>query len=492
MSLRDRDVLFRSTLAATVWIAVAMLAVLLIGLWGARRDLSDIREALFRAEIVRIHSHGLRTVARIEQEVQGDAAIDGQYMLRKSPWLAQLWEQNLPQEAQRLYAAVIDDNGLVVQHTDEQLIGARMKPDWPLPADTGINEPLGVTVQEHNILADGNSAIDIAIPIVVNEATIGSYHQGIDRRWFEHEVALQQKPVELRWAVIIGLMFSVVLLAAVSVYRISRRASALQHAISMSHVKQLSDLGRVVGVLAHEIRNPLNAIRLNLHALRNVLRGKASLSEGEIEQAIDESNREIQRLSELMKTMLGYARPDQAVVSEVNLNTEIEGMAGFLMPIMDRDGLKLEISLPDHPVVLSIDGDRFRQTLLNLLNNAREAAGRGGRVELLLIQNSDEVEIVVQDTGPGVPVSDRDQVFEAFYSTRDTGTGLGLALVKRFVEEAGGSVVCEGPTVADSDVGAIFRITLPFTEQPGLDAGEPSTEQHVASTATDQPTERSK
>jgi signal transduction histidine kinase len=248
----------------------------------------------------------------------------------------------------------------------------------------------------------------------------------------------------------------------VSLHRINRRSAALQQAISMAHVKQLTDLGRLVGALAHEIRNPLNAIRLNLHALRNVLLGTARLSDDEIEQVVEESNREIERLSALMKTMLGYARPDQAVVEDVELNAELDAIAGFLAPVMERDGVDLVVTLPDVPISVAIDPDRLRQILLNLLNNAREAAGAGGRVTLTLTATDDQAEVTVADNGPGVPTADRDRIFDAFYSTRETGTGLGLALVKRFVEEAGGSVGCEDRRAAGHYSGAVFRVVFPI------------------------------
>lgn len=107
-----------------------------------------------------------------------------------------------------------------------------------------------------------------------------------------------------------------------------------------------------MGTLTHEIRKPLNAIRLNLHALRNVLPGRATLGEEEIQLAVEESNREIERLSELMKTMLGYTRPDQAVAEEVNLNNEIDAISSFLAPPMDRDQTALIIAAPDHPIIV--------------------------------------------------------------------------------------------------------------------------------------------
>lgn len=463
MRFRDGDVLFRSTLAASLSIATAMLAVLLIGLWGAHRELTGIRVTLLNSEITRLRSHGIRTVARLESELERPAADGEPASLRENPWLQRLWGTVIPRERERLYAAVTDATGTIVMHSDEALIGRRLSDNWKLGRVEGDGGIGGVFETQSPSLSGGRPAFDIVIPIEVHSRPVGFYHSGFDRSWFEAQVDQQQRPARNRWILMIGSIFAVVLLAAVSLHRINRRSAALQQAISMAHVKQLSDLGRLVGALAHEIRNPLNAIRLNLHALRNVLLGTATLSEDEIQQAIEESNREIERLSELMKTMLGYARPDQALVEEVDLNAEVAAMGSFLAPIMERDEMDFEVRLPDVPVTVSIDPDRLRQVLLNLVNNAREAAGSGGHVSLTLSAANSQAEIVVADDGPGVPSADRDRIFDPFYSTRETGTGLGLALVKRFVGEAGGSVTFEDRVPDDPGSGTVFRVVLPRT-----------------------------
>jgi signal transduction histidine kinase len=108
-----------------------------------------------------------------------------------------------------------------------------------------------------------------------------------------------------------------------------------------------------------------------------------------------------------------------------------------------------------------LDRNRFRQIMLNLLTNAKEAVGTEGQIEVTLARHGrDQVEIVVADDGPGVAPVDRDRIFDPFYSTKELGTGLGLAMVKRFVDEAGGSVACE----ANESNGARFRISFPEVE----------------------------
>ena len=462
MFMKGKDVVFRSTLAASLSIGVAMLAVLLIGLWGAWRDLSDIRAASLRAEIGRLRSHGIRTVARLESELENSGHKASLTSLQDTVWLQRFWNRVIPREKQRLYAAVVSSSGNVVMHSDERLIGRRLEESWQTAPVPDVSESDDVFVTRSAVLSGGRSAFDIVIPIELNGQVAGFYHSGFDESWIDEKVAERQASVRNRWVFLVGAVFVVVLLAAVSLQRINRHYAALQQAISMAHVKQLSDLGRLVGALAHEIRNPLNAIRLNLHALRSVLLGKGSLSEDEIELVVDESNSEIDRLSELMKTMLGYARPDQAVEERVNLNSEIDAVSGFLSPIMERDQIDFQVSLPNEPVYVMIDPDRLRQTLLNLLNNAREAVENNGRVSLTLQADSSDASIVVADNGPGVSPADRNRIFEAFYSTRETGTGLGLALAQRFVEEAGGTITCDDASCSGHKSGAVFRVVIPL------------------------------
>lgn len=447
--------LVRSTIAAYCSITGALLLVVLIGGWGAYRDLTEVRTSVLRSEAEKLRSHGIRTVGRIENELQRGVATASLSDLQRSRWLERFWSRAIPREDRRLYAAVVDDSGGVIMHSDLELVGRSLGPSWKGHAVTDAGEDVLET--KSPVLSRGREAIDVRIPIYVGETEVGAYHSGFARDWYEGEVTAQQSRTLARWALIIGSIVVVVLVAAWSLHRINRRAVALQQAISLARVKQLSDLGRLVGGLAHEIRNPLNAIRLNLHAIEQVIEGEARLERDELRQILEESNAEVARLNELMTTLLGYARPDQSEKEDVDLASELESMSTFLTPVMERDEIRFDLQVPGRAVVARIDRDRFRQIMLNLLNNAREAAGKGGEIQVSLHDRDDEAHITVRDNGRGIPEADREKVFEPFYSTKETGTGLGLALVKAFVEEAGGTAACE----TNGRAGASFRVVLP-------------------------------
>ena len=114
--------------------------------------------------------------------------------------------------------------------------------------------------------------------------------------------------------------------------------------------------------------------------------------------------------------------------------------------------------LPQEPLTVRIDQNRLKQVILNLVINAQEAMPEGGRLGIRAREKSGQVELLVSDTGKGIPESDIKRVFEPFYSKRRAGCGLGLAISKRFVEEAGGSI-----SVGSTPEGAAFTVILPTT-----------------------------
>jgi signal transduction histidine kinase len=225
----------------------------------------------------------------------------------------------------------------------------------------------------------------------------------------------------------------------------------------MTRTQKLAELGRLAGALAHEIRNPLNALRLNLHTVRRCLQDEKTLPAGEVSQIVSESELEIERLEYLIRSILDYARPEQGQREEIDLRRELEAAVSFVSQLMDRDGIDLRIQAPDTPIWVNVDRARLRQTILNLLNNAHEAIGRGGEISVDLSRRDHWAEIGVTDSGAGITAEHRERIFEPFFTTKDEGCGLGLALVKRFAEEAGGTVVCE----SDGNRGARFRVCLP-------------------------------
>jgi signal transduction histidine kinase len=133
-------------------------------------------------------------------------------------------------------------------------------------------------------------------------------------------------------------------------------------------------------------------------------------------------------------------------------------VADFIRPIIERDGVRLEVEVGAEPSSVSVDRSRFRQIVINLLKNAAEAAGPDGRVAAALRLVDGRAELTIRDSGPGVDPRLKERIFEPFFTTKDVGTGLGLSLARRYVEEAGGEIEVRN----GAPHGAEFVVRLPL------------------------------
>jgi signal transduction histidine kinase len=446
----------RSTVAGYLCIAAALALALLVTGWGAWRDLSDVRRATLTSEIGRLRSHAIRTVGRIENFLEAQPAERDLASLGEAAWLGEFWRRVVPRERQRLYAALVSSDGTIVMHSDATHAGKRLERRWFDRAVALVGDDVVLT--QSAVLASSEPAYDIRIPIEVGGREIGAYHSGFDAAWLEEVVTARRRVLYVRWGVMGTLIAAIILAASFSLFHLARRTAALQQALGMAHTQQLAELGRLAGALAHEVRNPLNAFRLNLHSMDRYVHDDGRISRKEMAAVVRESKEEIERLESLVKSMLGYARPDEARVEEVDLHHELEAVLDFIRQLVERDDITIRTEFADEAPVVRMDRDRFRQLILNLLNNAREAAGRNGEISVVLCEREGWADLRVIDSGPGVPRDQHDRIFEPFYTTKDRGCGLGLALVKRFTEEAGGVVTCEGT----GGCGGRFRVCLPL------------------------------
>src|SRR5206468_12407818 len=122
---------------------------------------------------------------------------------------------------------------------------------------------------------------------------------------------------------------------------------------------------------------------------------------------------------------------------------EIQRTLALLRANLEQRRVEVHFDFPDSPCVVAMEPTRLRQVLFNLLNNAIEALADGGFIEIAVRGGRSHVEIIVADDGPGIAPEDRERVFVPFFSTKASGTGLGLALARKFIEEAGGTIRCD-------------------------------------------------
>ena len=238
-----------------------------------------------------------------------------------------------------------------------------------------------------------------------------------------------------------------------------RRRAARQHEAQES-VERLTMMGQLAGSVAHEIRTPLCVIRNNIYYLR-ILAQKMG-SDGT--ECLDEIDEAIGKAERIVNELLDFTRVSSSRVATIPFLDLIDpSLADLAM----SGGVELTLPEVNEDWLIKADQDQLQRVLANLVTNAVDATGGGGRVEVRVGRDENNVWIEVADDGPGISPSEKERIFDPLYTTKPTGVGLGLALSRRYAEGNGGTL-----SVTDSDAGgACFRLTLP---RPGDDNDEPS------------------
>jgi PAS domain S-box-containing protein len=217
-------------------------------------------------------------------------------------------------------------------------------------------------------------------------------------------------------------------------------------------LRALATIGESASLLAHEIKNPITGIHLALRAVADQL--------GEEHQAVLQDLVErLQKLERTMRRTLSFARPIVLDRRRITPRALLEGAAHALRPEFERAGVALEVVADKDLPEIDVDVALLEEALGNLLKNALEVRMDGGRVLLTATRNvSEGLVLTVEDDGPGISPKVAPELFKPFVSDKVGGTGLGLALCKRIVEEHGGRILCGKSTLG----GACFGLHLPL------------------------------
>jgi PAS domain S-box-containing protein len=219
--------------------------------------------------------------------------------------------------------------------------------------------------------------------------------------------------------------------------------------------ERLAAVGRITAGVAHEVKNPLNSMRLWLENLKEALPPE---TDGAAQQAVNVLDAEIDRLDAVVKRFLDFSRP-------MDLRLEPTQLAGLLKEVLELAQQQLKHSnvqvaqlIPIGIPEVFVDRALLKQALLNLVLNALEAMPQGGQLQLTLSRRGEMAEITVGDTGKGIPVENQQKIFQLFFSTRPGGSGIGLASTFRIVQLHNGSI----DFTSEVGRGTTFRIELPL------------------------------
>jgi signal transduction histidine kinase len=216
---------------------------------------------------------------------------------------------------------------------------------------------------------------------------------------------------------------------------------------------RLSAISRLTGGVAHEIKNPLNAIALRLE----LLRAKTTEDHPELSDDFSILSREVTRLDRVVKTFLDFTRPVEVTFTDIDLAAVASDILKLIAPQAKAQNVEIEFIPPASPARIKGDADLLRQALMNLVTNGIEAMKGGGKLKVGVERQGANCVLTIADEGPGIPEELRHKVFQLYFTTKERGSGIGLAMTFRAVQLHNGTIDFS----SQKEKGTEFRLQFP-------------------------------
>ena len=413
-----------------------VVGVCIAGLWN---DVERQQKLILASEIANLQSHVERTIVRIESDLRQGKSLEDFSAPNVADWLVDHWARMITSKPDRLYASIEDASGSVLafsSKTDLSILtnGSSVSID-------GFPKSIRRIVLGQGVKSV--SAVEVGLPVELNDHRIATYRTAIPGQWLKDRISVSTRNRWLVWLAILFSMSLIVSTTALFLFRLGTHTQELEQALKTSETRRLADLSKLVVSMAHELRNPLNSIRLNLFTSEKLIRGDSPIDQEEALVMIHESVCEIERVNELIGQLLGFVKADETEETWLNFDTEIQSILHFMKSTHDLHHIRIDYRYEEQNAIGKVSKKYFRQILINLLQNARQAMPEGGLIHLHLHTSSQSVILAIEDSGPGVASNLFEKIFEPFYSTHQDGAGLGLAVVKNLIEATGGSISCQ-------------------------------------------------
>ena len=227
--------------------------------------------------------------------------------------------------------------------------------------------------------------------------------------------------------------------------------------------RRLSASGRLTRGVAHEVKNPINAIVLHMQLLRN----KLAHQEPDTGRHMDIIDNEIRRLDRVVQTLVDFTRPRDLHLEEVDLRRVLDDVAQLAAPDAEQHGVTVERHFPDERLPIKVDLDLMKQAILNVVLNGVQSMPNGGVLTISARREENTIVAEVRDQGGGIPQDLHDKVFELYFTTKKDGSGIGLAQTYQILQWHYGSVDFESV----EGVGTSFRFTIPVAAPVKMEAG---------------------
>ncbi len=226
----------------------------------------------------------------------------------------------------------------------------------------------------------------------------------------------------------------------------------------IARLNQLADMGKLAAGLAHELKNPLSTLKLNLQLLEEDLADVPGVERSKTR--LTTLKKEADRLRQTLDDFLRFAGRIELRTEEVGVNAIVEELVDFLHPQAQAHKVRILTSLSAEGPRCRLDVNLFKQALLNLLLNAIQAMPKGGELLIRSLASKGQAILYISDTGMGIPAENLPRIFDAYFTTKKGGTGLGLPTTRRIIEEHGGHIA----VTSEPGQGTNFRVEIPLVD----------------------------
>jgi signal transduction histidine kinase len=357
--------------------------------------------------------------------------------------------EDLGRQSDSEFVSFLDSDLNVIAHTDRRRIGQREQE--PLVLKAKVYRQLFSQVVE---AGGGKRYLEVVKPVALDESNLGFLKIGLSLG--SMEVAWRNS---LRAIVILGLAIvaaGILGMAAIFHNQNTHLIEVRALEAEVAHRERLSALGNLAATVAHEVRNPLNAISMGLQRLKVEFQPKDDPAD--YSRLTELMLGEVHRLNSIVEQFLSLARPVEIKAEVLLVQEVLKELAALEDSHAGHSNVRIQVNAAPNLPPLMADPRRLTQVLLNLMLNGLQAMPHGGTLTLEAKTSGSNLLIAVTDTGTGIAPENLSRIFEPYFTTKAQGSGLGLAISRRMIEAHGGTITAAN----ESGGGCRFEISLPL------------------------------